>query len=142
MLRNALYRDPFFDDFFEPFFKADHKALPSNSLMRTDVKETEAGYALEIDLPGYTKEDVHGEINDGYLTITASKTENHDEQDKDGKYIRRERFSGSCSRSYYVGEDVTEEDIKAKFENGILNVFVPKKDKQPKVEEKKFIAIE
>ena len=138
-----LYGEKFFDDFFDAPFKSHaFKPLPSNSLMRTDVKETEDGFDLEIDLPGYGKEDVKGEIKDGYLTISAYKTDEKEEKDKNGKYIRRERFSGNCSRSFYVGENVTEEDIKAKFENGILKVFVPKKTKEPEVEERKFISIE
>ena len=136
-----LYGEKFFDDFFDAPVKS-RKLFPTNNLMRTDVKETEDGFDLDIDLPGYSKEDVKGEIKDGYLTISAYKSSEKEEKDSEGKYIRRERFSGNCSRSFYVGENITEEDIKAKFENGILKVFVPKKTKEPEVEEKKYISIE
>ena len=110
--------------------------------MRTDVKETDAGYEVSIDLPGVKKEDVKAELNDGYLTISATVNRDNDEKDSDGKYIRRERFSGSFNRSFYVGEDVTQEDIKARFEDGTLMLMIPKKETTPQVEEKKYIAIE
>ena len=97
---------------------------------------------MNIDLPGYGKEDVTAELKNGYLTINATKKSENDEKDKEGKFLRRERFYGSCSRSFYVGKQITEEDIKAKFENGVLIVSIPKKDDQPKVEEKKYIPIE
>ena len=110
--------------------------------MRTDIKETDAGYELDVDLPGYKKENVQAQLKEGYLTITAKCQKNDDEKDKDGKYIRRERYYGTCSRSFYVGEDLTQEDIKARFEDGILKLTVPKKEAKPKVEENKFITIE
>ena len=110
--------------------------------MRTDIKETEGGYELDIDLPGYKKEDVQAQLKEGYLTISASMNKDNGEKDKNGKYIRRERYFGSCSRSFYVGEAVTQEDIKARFEDGILKVSVPKKEAKPEVEESKYIAIE
>ena len=98
---------------------------------------------LEIDLSGFKKEEVRAELKDGYLTVSAVKDLDEDEKDKEtGKYIRRERYSGSCSRSFYVGDAVTEEDIKAKFENGTLKMLVPKKEEQKAVENKKYIAIE
>ena len=95
-----------------------------------------------MNLPGYNKDDVKGELKDGYLIVSATTNINNDEKDEDGKYIRRERYSGSCQRSFYVGEDVTQEDIKAKFENGTLKLMIPKKESQPKVEEQKYILIE
>jgi HSP20 family molecular chaperone IbpA len=110
--------------------------------MKTDIKENEGGYELDIDLPGYNKEDVNAQLKDGYMTISAETKQENDEQDNNGKYIRRERYYGTCSRSFYVGEDITEQDIKAKFDNGVLKVFVPKKEAQPVVEETKYIAIE
>jgi HSP20 family molecular chaperone IbpA len=110
--------------------------------MKTDVKETDTGYEIDIDLPGYKKEDVKAELNEGYLTINASTQTSNDEKDSDGKYVRRERYSGTCSRSFYVGEDVTQEEIKAKFEDGILKMFVPKKEEKEKLPESKYIAIE
>ena len=106
------------------------------------MKESDAGYEIGIELPGYKKEDVKAELKDGNLTISASTNTENDEKDENGKYIRRERFSGSCSRSFYVGEAVEQEDIKAKFEDGVLKVFVPKKEVKPVVEEKKYITIE
>ena len=111
--------------------------------MNTDIKETEKGYELAISLPGVKKEDIKAEVKDGYLTITAAKGLDQDEQEKDtGRYIRRERYAGSCQRSFYVGDDVTEEDIKGEFKHGILKLFVPKKEAKPAVEQKKYIAIE
>jgi HSP20 family molecular chaperone IbpA len=110
--------------------------------MRTDIKENGNGFELDIDLPGYKKEDVKAQLKDGYLTISAENSQSNDEKDSDGKYIRRERFFGTCSRSFYVGDDITEEDIKAKFENGILKVSVPKKEAKPVEEKNKFISIE
>ena len=110
--------------------------------MRTDVKETDGGYELDVDLPGYKKEDIKAELKDGTLTISASTNTEKEDKEKDGKFIRRERFSGSCSRSFYVGENLDQEDIKAKFENGILKLFVPKKEAKPEIEESKYIAIE
>ncbi len=105
-------------------------------MMSTDVKETENGYEVIMNLPGFAKEDVKGEIKDGYLTVTATTNTSKDEKDADGKYIRRERYSGSCSRSFYVGEDVTQDDIKAKFEDGTLKLSIPKKETKQKEEHK------
>ena len=111
--------------------------------MKTDIKELEGGYELEIDLPGFTKDEVTAELKDGYLTVSATKGLDKDEQEKEtGKYIRRERYAGACQRSFYVGEDITEQDIKAEFKHGILKLFVPKKEAAPKVENKKYVAIE
>jgi HSP20 family molecular chaperone IbpA len=100
----------------------------------------ENGYELEIELPGYKKEDVQAELKDGKLIITA--TNNAENEEKEGKFIRRERFWGTCNRSFYVGEEVKQQDIKAKFEDGILKLFVPKKEEVPQVETNNFINIE
>jgi HSP20 family molecular chaperone IbpA len=108
--------------------------------MKTDVKEFDDRYEMGLDLPGYKKEDISAELKDGYLTVNASHEESSDEKNEDGKYIRRERYSGKCTRSFYVGEGVTEEDIKAKFEDGVLKLDIPKKE--AKLPEKKLIAIE
>ena len=116
--------------------------FPMNGLMKTDVKETDGAYELAMDLPGYGKNEVKAELKNGYLIIHASKEQKEDEKDKEGKYIRRERYYGSCSRSFYVGKDVTENDIKAKFDNGILRITVPKKEAKPEIEEKKYISID
>ena len=147
MLMPSIFRENLFDDFFDDFYRPVVRRTqrpeqrPVHDIMRTDVKETESGYELEIDLPGYKKEDVSAELKDGYMTIKAASKKENDEKDENGKYIRRERYFGSCSRSFYVGEAVTEEDIKAKFEDGILKVSVPKKELKPAIEEKKYIAI-
>lgn len=111
-------------------------------MMSTDVRETESGYEVIMNLPGFTKEDVKGEVKDGYLTVTATTNTSNDEKDAEGKYIRRERYSGSCSRSFYVGEEVTQDDIKAKFEDGTLKLTIPKKETQVKEAQKRYIEIE
>lgn len=138
----SIFGNDFMDDFF--VFPQERKTTPTAkaNLMQTDVKETETGYEVVIDLPGYSKENVNAELKDGYLIISATTSTNDEEKSEDGKYIRKERYSGSCQRSFYVGEDITHEDIKAKFENGILKLDIPKKEAQPKVEQKKTIAIE
>ena len=147
MLMPSIFRENLFDDFFDDFYRPVMRRTqrpeqrPVHDIMRTDVKETESGYELEIDLPGYRKEDVSAELKDGYMTIKATSKKENDEKDENGKYIRRERYVGSCSRSFYVGEAVTEEDIEAKFEDGILKVSVPKKELKPAIEEKKYISI-
>ncbi len=139
MLMPTIFTRDLFDDMFDPRYYG----YQTNDLMRTDVKETESGYDVSIDMPGVKKEDVKAELTDGYLTISASVNQDNDEKDAEGRYIRRERYSGSFSRSFYVGEDVTQEDIKARFEDGTLKLSVPKKEQQPpQVEEKKYIAIE
>ena len=146
MLMPSIFGETLFDEFFDDLARPAKKSVRySNavpSVMRTDVKESETGYELDIELPGYRKEDVQAELKDGYLTITAKTQNENDEKDSNGKFIRRERYYGTCSRSFYVGEDIKQEDIKAKFENGILKIGVPKKEAQPVVEENKFITIE
>lgn len=139
MLMPSVFTKDLFDDFFEPRYYGSNS---SNSLMKTDVKETKEGYVLTVDLPGVKKEDLKAELKDGCLTISATSNQSNDETDEEGRYIRRERFSGSFSRSFYVGDYLTQEDIKARFENGILTLNIPKKDQMPKIEEKKYIAIE
>lgn len=136
-----VFRRNVFDDFFDfPTMPAARQT--SDHLMKTDVKETENGYELAVDLPGIKKEDVKAKLDDGYLTITATTSQNSDEKDKNGRYIRRERFSGSYSRSFYVGEDVKETDISAKFENGVLTLDVPKVQPKPQEEQTRYIAIQ
>ena len=142
-----LFDNFFNDDFYMPsVFGGKNDPLygkHAKNVMKTDVRETDNSYELDIDLPGFKKEDVSLKLDSGYLTITASKGLEKDEKEKkDGKYIRRERYAGACQRSYYVGEDITEEDIKASFEHGILTLFVPKKEAKPAVEEKKYISIQ
>ena len=139
MLMPGLF-DEFFDDFARPVVARRAATAPAQ-IMKTDVKELDNGFDLDIELPGYKKEDLQLELKEGYLTVTASKkVENNDE--KKGHYIRRERYLGTSARSFYVGEEVTQEDIKDKFEDGVLNIFVPKKEAQPKIPESKYISIE
>ncbi|MGC4018898.1 MAG: Hsp20/alpha crystallin family protein [Muricomes sp.] len=141
MLMPSILGENFMDDFFGFPEKYFGRSFNTSRMMQTDVAETDDGYEVTMDLPGFKKEDVKAELKNGYLTITANTNTNNDEKDKNGKYIRRERYSGTCSRSFYVGEHVTEEDIKAKFENGTLKLDIPKKEK-PKLEESRCISIE
>ena len=128
--------DLFGDDFFrDDFFKGE-----KSNLMKTDIKETEDSYILDVDLPGYQKEDIKVDITDGYLTINA-KTSNENKEEKKGKFVRRERFMGECTRSFYVGEDIRENEIKASFKNGILNLEIPKVNPEEKKSDKKYIEI-
>ena len=148
MLVPSIFTNSLFDDFFDfPYVddkKAERKLYGHNAanLMKTDIQEYDDGYQLEIDLPGFKKDEVHAELKDGYLVVSAEKGLDEDEQDKKtGKYLRRERYAGSCQRSFYVGEGVKQEDLKAAFNNGILTVAVPKEVQKP-VEEKQYITIE
>ena len=137
--------DDFFGDSFEKEFFGNRNPVfgkHGKNMMKTDVKELEDCYELDVDLPGFQKDEVYVSVQDGYLTIQATANNKKDEKDDKGKYIRRERYSGSCSRSFYVGDQVTEADIKAKFEDGTLKLLIPKKEEKPAVEEKKYIAIE
>ena len=138
-LFDEMMRVPFNKDFWNDFGFQSRKA--ESSLMSTDIKENEGSYELDIELPGYKKEDIKAELKKGYLTIQAVRNVDNSQKDENGKYIRRERYSGSCQRSFYVGDAVTQEDVSAKFEDGILKLTVPKKDKA-QVEQKQYIAIE
>ena len=136
--------DDFMDDFSFPTFPNVDKELygkHAKNLMKTDVKETGNAYEIDIDLPGFKKDEITVDLENGYLTISAAKGLDKDEEDKKGKYIRKERYAGTMQRSFYVGDAITHEDIKAKFENGILSLTIPKKDAKA-VETKKSIAIE
>lgn len=113
----------------------------ANDLMKTDIQEKEDGYELSMNLPGFAKDEISAKLENGYLTIAASKEENKEENGEDGKFIRRERYSGSMSRSFYVGDAVTQEDIHARYENGILKLTMPKKEAK-QVEQSRYIAIE
>ena len=153
MMMPRIFGENLFDDFMNDFAFPDftdsaniEKALygkHAKNMMKTDVRETDDAYEVDIDLPGFKKDEVHAELKDGYLVVSAEKGLDEDEQDKKtGKYLRRERYAGSCQRSFYVGKDITEEDIKAQFQHGMLTLFVPKKEAKPVVEEKKHITIE
>ena len=158
MLTPSIFGESLFDDWMDdfPFGKDFEKEFEKSmfpaknplygkhakNLMKTDVRETDDAYEVDIDLPGFKKDEVTAELKDGYITIAASKGLDKDEKDKKtGKYIRKERYAGSMSRSFYVGEDVTQDEISAKFENGILQLKVPKKADKA-VEGKNYIAIE
>jgi len=149
MLLPSIFNENFADDVFNDFFDLPvtfkqvwNPGYASNAnLMQTDVKESDKGFELDISLPAFRKEDIKAELKDGYLTINAEHAENKEEKEE-GKFIRKERYTGHCSRSFFVGEEVTENDIRAKFENGVLTLNIPKKELEKKVEEKKLIAIE
>lgn len=128
------FNDVWNDDFFRHAPRRAH-------LMKTDVRELEKSYELDVELPGYNKEDVKIELKDGYLSVSAETKKSNDEKDEKGNYIRRERYSGSCSRTFYVGKEINQEDIHAKFENGILKLTFPK-ESEKQIEEKKYIEIE
>ena len=135
-----LFNDDWMDFSF-PDIDKELYGKHAKNLMKTDVKEKDGNYEVAIDLPGFKKDEITAELKDGYLTISAAKGLDKDEKDKEGHYIRRERYAGSMTRSFYVGNAVTEEDIKAKYEDGILSLSIPKKDPKA-VEAKKYIAIE
>ncbi len=155
MMMPSIFGESLFDDFMDDFsrgfqfpefseFQDVDKKLygkHAKNLMKTDVKETDSGYEIDMDLPGFKKDEIKMKLENGVLTINASKGLDKDEKDKKGKYVRRERYAGSLTRSFYVGDQVTEKDVHPKYENGILSFTVPKENKQ--VEEKqKYIAIE
>ena len=141
-----LFDDSVFD-VFDPFadFGRGHNRVfgkHASHLMKTDIRETDEGYEIVIDLPGFKKEEVKASLEDGYLTLSAAKGLDKSEEKKEGHYIRKERYEGACQRSFYVGPDVTEEDIKAEFKHGILKLTIPKKEAKKLPEESKYITIE
>ena len=133
--------DDFDRDFFRGFGRPEHMLYGKNAprMMKTDVKETDEGYELAVDLPGFKKEEIRLDLNNGYLTISTEKSLENKEE-KHGKMLRQERYSGTMQRSFYVGENLTEEDVKVKYEDGVLTVCLPRKEAQ-KVQEKKQILI-
>ena len=150
MMMPSVFGESLFDDLmdfpFEKEFFGHRNPLygkHSQNVMKTDIKETDKGYELVVDLPGFTKDEVKADLENGYLTISAEKGLDKDEQEKEtGRYIRKERYAGACSRSFYVGKEVHQDDIKAEFKHGILTLFVPKKEAKPAVEQKHSISIE
>ena len=145
----SIFRDNLFDDMFDfdDFDKEFNRMMRAlygkhaQNMMKTDVRETDNSYELDIDLPGFKKDEIKVELDNGYLSISAAKGLDKDEEKKDGKYIRRERYAGAMNRTFYVGDNLTQQDIQAKFEDGILKISVPKKDVQ-QIEQNKYIAIE
>ena len=153
MLLPSIFGENLFDDFFDdvPFFdnRAENQiekklyGRHAHNVMKTDIKETDDNYELIVDLPGFKKDEIKVSLEDGYLTIEAAKGLDEDEQErKRGRYIRKERYAGACQRSFYVGDNLTQEDIKGEFKHGILTLNVPKKEAKPAVETNKYIAIE
>ena len=130
-----------FDDMIDDWFGEPRFTRRTAAAMRCDIREKDGSYLLDIELPGYRKEDIHIDLEDGYLTVSAARNTSSEEKDKQGNILRQERISGSCSRSFYVGEELTAEDIKAKYDNGELKIVLPKKD-QKEIEAKKNIMIE
>lgn len=127
-LFDEMFRDPFFNE-------------GESKLMKTDIKEKKDKYIIDIDLPGYEKEGIKIEIQDGYLTVHASINKEENDEEK-GKYVRKERYAGECSRSFYIGDNIKEEDIKAKFKNGTLTLEIPKKEERKQLPDTKYIPIE
>ena len=138
LLSNRNFIDIFFND---PFFERPFENA-SSQIMKTDIHENDASYLVEMELPGYKKEDIKADLKDGYLTITASRNETKEEHDSKGKCIRKERYTGSCNRSFYVGKELTQEDIKAAFSDGILRLSIPKEVPKAIEEQPRYIAIE
>ena len=127
--------DLFEDMFRDPFFEHETK------IMRSDIRDEDGKYLIDIDLPGYEKDNIKIEIENGYLTVQASMNSEKEEKKK-GKFVRRERYEGTCSRSFYIGDDIKSEEIKANFKNGILTLAIPKKEEQEELPEKKYIQID
>ncbi|MEE3420910.1 MAG: Hsp20/alpha crystallin family protein [Lachnospiraceae bacterium] len=142
IFNDNLFDDWFDDDFFMPampdFSDTEKKLYGKRAahVMKTDVKETDKGYEVDVDLPGFNKDEIHCSLKDGYLTISADKKVDNDKKNSEGKYLRRERYAGSVSRTFYVGDDMKQEDIHASFRNGILTLTLPKMEEQKKVEDK------
>ena len=148
MMRNSLWNRDLFDGFMNDMFEDDFfggknplYGKHTKNMMKTDIRETDEGYELDIDLPGFKKDEIQAELKNGYLTVSAAKGLDKDEQNKKGEYIRRERYAGSMSRSFYVGNGVKNEDVHAKFENGVLRLSVPKKAAE-EIEADKYVSIE
>ena len=153
MLMPSVFGENLFDDLFGSFPFYDDKAEKKlekklygrrgQNLLKTDIKETAEGYELVVDVPGFKKDEVKVAVENGYLTVSSTKGLDEEEQDKKtGHYIRRERYMGACERSFYVGDNMTPEDVKGEFKHGILTLFVPKKEAKPEVENNKYISIE
>ena len=149
MFNDDLMDDLFNDNWERDFDRAMHSMQPrhmfgkrSANVMKTDVRETKDGYDVFVDLPGFKKEDVKLDLQNGYLTVSAHRNSSHEDKDDNGRWLRRERYMGSCSRSFYVGEDVKESDIHASYRNGTLCIQVPKIQARPQVESKDQIAFQ
>ncbi len=145
MLLTDIFGRNFMDDFFEDFANSSFyrpNRIGSIPAMKADVQELDGAYQIDLELPGFQKEDLNAELKDGYLTIKATHQDSDEQKDSQGRYLRQERYTGHYQRSFYVGDDITQEDVRAAFENGVLKLTVPKKDPQPKINESKTIMIE
>lgn len=157
MMTPSIFGENLFDDFFNDFWRFpvfDDKAMQkaqkklyghhASNMMKTDVQEHDDHYEVDIDLPGFKKDEISVELKEGHLVISAAKGFNRDEEDQaTGKFVRRERYAGSMSRSFYVGDDLKQEDVHARYENGVLTLHIPKvEEKKPELEENRYIAIE
>ena len=143
MLMPSIFGEDLFDDFMRfPTERQANRTQAAAELMRTDVRDVDGNYELYIYLPGYKKEDLKIHLKEGYLTITAARQIENDENNTEGKYVRRERYMGSCSRSFFVGKNLHQDNIRAKYENGVLKVTFPKEENRKEIEEKKYISIE
>ena len=149
MLVPSIFGENLFDDFMDfpfddDFWGRKNPLYGKNAkrMMKTDIRETDGSYKVDVDLPGFKKDEIQASLENGYLTISAAKGLDKDDKDKEGKYIRQERYAGAMSRSFYVGDEVTQDEIKAKYEDGILKLSIPKKEKKPAVEQDNHIAIE
>ena len=142
MLMPSIFANDLMDGFFDAPERNYKKSYYNSGLMKTDIKENKDGFEVIMDLPGFKKEDVKIQLKNGYLNIQATREEKKDEKDDKGKYVRRERYTGTCNRSFYVGSSIKHEDIHAKYENGILHVTFPKEETKKEAEEKKFVSID
>ena len=150
MMLPSIFGENLFDDWMDDFpmkgfFDQEHNPLygkHGKNLMKTDVKENDKSYDLIVDLPGFKKDEIQVQLENGYLTISASKGVNKDEKDKDGKIVRKERYTGAVERSFYVGDNITEDDVHAKFEDGMLLITLPDPEQKKPIENKKTIMIE
>ena len=141
--KDLFFDFPFYDDGDMEKMQKKLYGHRGKNLMKTDVQESDDSYLMEMDLPGFSKDDVKVSLKDGYLTIRAEKgLDEEQKEEKSSKYIRRERYAGTCERSFYVGEEVTQEDIKGEYKHGILKLFVPKKEAKPVSNDPKYITIE
>ncbi len=146
LMNDTMFSDLFDDPFFEGWRNMDRAAAcdpnMSAGMMSTDVRETDKGYMVDIDMPGFKKDDISLDLQNGYLTVSAHRNSSHEDKDDNGRWLRRERYAGSCSRSFYVGEDVKDSDIHANYKDGTLCLEMPKPEAQQQVETKHQIAIE
>ena len=156
MMMPSIFGESLFDDFMDDFSRGfqfpefsefqdvDRKLYGKHAknLMKTDVKDTDSGYEIDMDLPGFKKDEIGLDVKDGYLTISAEKGLDKNEEDKKGRIIRQERYAGACARSFYVGDDIAQDEIKGSFKHGILRLTIPKKEAKPAVEKTNYITIE